>query len=240
MGRITVKRPTLKAAHEFHRVGIWPLGRDSQYLTEEDHYKEVVEIDKELGSIVRAQFPRTRNLEYAILKAHLIVEHSITQYIRSFAHTTDMNVTRFAFSQKLEIAYMMGFGSHSPTMLPTVELLNKVRNQVAHTFNLNRALVDELIRINAEDYPTYRPKDDRERIRALKMMCVFVSGYVVGKAWGHYFNEHEGAPSLRLNSGTISDLRETPSSGARSGKPSQAKTRRKRKGTRTTMPRPKS
>ena len=54
-----------------------------KYFTEEEHYQEVVEIHADLKSIVRAQFPRTQNLEYAILKAHLIIEYSITQYVRS-------------------------------------------------------------------------------------------------------------------------------------------------------------
>jgi hypothetical protein len=133
MRKLKRKRPTLKAAHEY-LAGINSWGRGSEYFTEEEHYQEVVEIHEDLKSIVRAQFPRTQNLEYAILKAHLIVEHSITQYVRSFARTADAKTTRFGFSQKkLDIAYLMGFGVHDSRTILTVELLNRVRNQMAHS-----------------------------------------------------------------------------------------------------------
>lgn len=189
MRKVKLKRPTLKTAHEFHHVGIYPSGSEGQYFTEEDHYREVVEIHEDLRAIVRMQFPRTQNLEYAILKAHLIIEHSIAQYVRSFAWRVDAKLTRFSFSQKLDIAYLLGFGSHSPTLIPTVELLNRVRNQVAHSFTIDKSLIDESLRINSANYSTYRPKNDRERIRGLRMMCAFVTGYVSGHSWGQYYND---------------------------------------------------
>jgi hypothetical protein len=186
MPKSKLKRPTLKTAHEFHRDGIYPPGHEGIYQTEEEHRQEAVEIEKELELIVRFQFPRTHNLEYAILKAHLIVEHGIEQYVRAFSpNTVDAKALRFSSSQKLDIAYLMGFGG-GPTLIPTIELLNRVRNQVAHKFSIDRSLVDELLRINAEDYDTYLPKNDRERIRGLKMMCHFVLGYISGHIHSHF------------------------------------------------------
>jgi hypothetical protein len=184
-------RPTLKTAHEFYRRGFHPPAPGREYFTEEEHLQQVIDIEDDLESIVRLQYPRTQNLEYAILKAHLIIEHSITQYIRAFARTADAKIERFSFSQKLDIAYLLGFGAHDPTMIPTVELLNRVRNQVAHSFKLDRSLVDELLRINSGEYPRYRPKNDRERIRGLKMMCAFISGFISGYVQSQYHHEKE-------------------------------------------------
>lgn len=92
--------------------------------------------------------------------------------------------------------FIRSFGAHDPTMIPTVELLNRVRNQVAHSFDLDRSLVDELLRINSGDYPTYRPKNDRERIRGLKLICAFVSGYVSGLILSHYYHDKERRESV--------------------------------------------
>jgi hypothetical protein len=192
MGKLKLKRPTLKTAHEFHRAGIYPPGHDGQYLTDEEHDRGLVSIEEDLHSIVRLQFPKTQKLEYAILKAHLIVEHAIGQYIRACANVVlDVKSMRFSFSQKLDIAHLMGFGAHSPTLIPTVELLNRARNQVAHSFDIDRSIVDELLRINAEDYDTYRPKNDRERIRGLKLMCALVTGFICGYARAHYSFERK-------------------------------------------------
>jgi hypothetical protein len=93
---------------------------------------------------------------------------------------------RFTFSQKLEFAYLLGFGANDPILLPTVERLNKVRNQVAHTFTLDRILVDELLRINHEDYDGFKPKNDRERIRGLRWICAGVCGRVAGEIHAAY------------------------------------------------------
>ena len=78
----------------------------------------------------------------------MIVEYALTQYIRCFVLVAvQAEDVRFTFSQKLEIAYLLGFGANHPILLPTIERLNKVRNQVAHTFTLDRAALDEMLRI---------------------------------------------------------------------------------------------
>lgn len=141
----------------------------------------------ELLQLIKQQFPRTQNLEYAILKSHLIVEHALVQYIRCFANTAvSEKDLRFTFSQKLEIAYLFGFGTNSPTLLPTVERLNKIRNQVAHTFSLDRIATDELLRINAADYDTFKPANDKERIRGLRWICAAICGRVAGEIEASY------------------------------------------------------
>ena len=138
-------RPTLKTAHNYFKEGSFATIPSRHSLSGKEREAEIGKVRDELQNIVKRQFPRTQNLEYAILKSHLIVEYALVQYIRCFATVyVDVKDVRFTFSQKLEFAYLLGFGANDPTLLPTVELLNKVRNQVAHTFRLDRAAVDEL------------------------------------------------------------------------------------------------
>ena len=132
---------------------------------------------------MKREFPRTQNLEYAILKSHLIIEYALTQYIRCFsAVVVSTESIRFTFAQRLEIAYLLGFGNNDPISLPTVERLNKVRNQVAHTFNLDRVALDEMLLINSEDYDAFKVKNDRERISRLRSICAFICGRVAGES----------------------------------------------------------
>ncbi len=103
---------------------------------------------------------------------------------------------RFQFGQKLEIAVLQGFGNGDPTLVPSVELLNRIRNHVAHRFSIDPQLVNELIRINSEDVdPT--TLTDRRRITFLRNWC---SG-VCGKTAGHITMMIEATKRRNLKSG---------------------------------------
>jgi hypothetical protein len=105
--QIRRERPTFKTAHQFFTEGSFSITA-AHYLSGEERDKEIERVTEELQDIVKAQFPRTQNLEYAILKAHLIVEHALVQYIRCFAITAvSVSDIRFSFSQKLEVAYLL-------------------------------------------------------------------------------------------------------------------------------------
>jgi len=180
-------RPNLNTAHQFFKDGAYSIDPNGHYFSGEEREAELRKIGDELCSIVKQNFPRTQNLEFAILKSHLIIEHALVQYIRSFATTyVDASALRFSFSQKIEIAYLLGFGAHDPCLLPTVERLNKIRNQVAHTFELDRSALDEIFKINSEEYKDLVLKNDRERIKHLRSICAFICGRVAGEMMGSY------------------------------------------------------
>lgn len=182
------ERPTFRTAHDFHKEGSFLVDPKVHGLSGEEREVELQKVSDDLLSTVKRHFPHTQNLEYAILKAHLIVEYALTQYIRCFVSVSVQSEDiRFTFSQRLEIAYLLGFGANDPILLPTTERLNKVRNQVAHSFTLDRAALDEMLRVNSEDYKTFKPENDRERIRHLRWICAFICGRVAGEAQAAYF-----------------------------------------------------
>jgi hypothetical protein len=181
------ERPTLKTAHDFFREGSFLVDPKLHSLSGKEREAELQKVGDDLRDIVRLQFPRTQNLEYAILKSHLIVEYAFVQYIRCFAaNFVSLKDLRFTFYQKLEIAYLMGFGVNDPILLPTVETLNRVRNQVAHTFAIDRAAVDELLRINHEEYNEFEPKNDRQRVQCLRWICSYICGRTAGEILAAY------------------------------------------------------
>jgi hypothetical protein len=86
--------------------------------------------------------------------------------------------------QAVEVAYLLGFGANDPILMPTVQGLNKLRNQIAHTFELDRKALDEILRLYNEDYETFSVKDDRDRIKYLRWICRFICGRVAGEMLG--------------------------------------------------------
>ncbi|WP_093451338.1 hypothetical protein [Sphingomonas sp. YR710] len=182
-------RPTLETAHGFRREGLFGTGPD-HWLSDEDRI-ELWRIEgTKLLDLAQKQFPRTQNLEFAILKGHLIIEHALLQFIRCHARVlVDEATLRFSFSQKLEVAYLMGFGVNEPALLPSVQRWNKVRNLVAHGFTLDRTLVDEMIRVHAEDYDGFSMTDNRQRITMLRSLCRYIAAWTAAHMDVHVYNE---------------------------------------------------
>jgi hypothetical protein len=87
----------------------------------------------------------------------------------------------------------LGFGTNDPRLLPTVERLNKVRNQVAHTFDLDRVALDQMLQLHYEDYRDFKPKDYRERVRMLRWLCVAVCAMTSGTITAAYFSARDDA-----------------------------------------------
>ena len=154
--------------------------RATDYLSEEHRSQIAGEVGETLLGVTRQHFPRTSNLEYAILKTHLIIEYALTQFIRctSFA-LVEPETLRFTFAQKIEIAILHGFGNGCPITVPSVELLNRIRNQVAHRFTFASQLIDDLIRINSENLDPIQ-LTDRQKVACLRKWCYFICGEMAG------------------------------------------------------------
>ena len=193
MSQIKRERPTFATAHSFHQTGTHVRFSPDQAVSDEER-KAIAEASfVELTRLLKHEFPRTGNLEYAILKAHLIVEFAISDYIRCMSRVlVDLTeLRRFSFAQKLEIAYLMGMGVTDAVLIPSIERLNKIRNQVAHSFILDRALVDEMLRVNSADYADFVVKDDRDRVRRLRGLCNLVVGNISAQVQVHLFHSSE-------------------------------------------------
>lgn len=196
-------RPTRQTAHEFFSKGYFAAG---PAVSDAERQKKCDEISNQLLNLVRQKFPRTLNLEYAILKSHIIIEYGLDQFIKANSYVTIEKFHRnMTFSLKLEISYLMGFGVRSPTIIPSIEILSKIRNQCAHAFDFNRDEFDEMIRINSEDYEDFQMTDDKMRIRRLRQYCSFILGMISGelkyRAWyiGQLVEKYWSAPPPPLS-----------------------------------------
>lgn len=149
-------------------------------MRDSDRIAEVERTIADLHAVAR-RFPRTRVLEYAILKAHLITESALTHFIRLTSRVlVPVEEIRFTYSQKLQIAVLHGYGYGSPVAIPSLKILNSLRNQVAHSFEFDLTLVDEFVRLNSDDYVKSRDSSDRARIRCLRAFAQFQAGATAG------------------------------------------------------------
>jgi hypothetical protein len=182
--RIRKPRPTLKDAHEFRARGTYSVG-GNDYVTDAERFAEVERVHEELHTLATKAIPRTRNLEYMVLKCHTITEFAITHYIRCLSSPVlESKEIRFTYSQKLEIAYLLGFGVADPVLVPTLELLNKARNQVAHTLSFDPNVIREFLQINAD---SKLPKNLTltEQLRGLRQITAAICGAVSGSISAH-------------------------------------------------------
>jgi hypothetical protein len=175
------KRTTLAAAQQFAKRNML-FGMDAaDYLSEAERQQIIADVSGQLEDVTRTQFPKTANIEYAILKSHLIVEYALTQIIRCSSYVLVQPETiKFSFSQKLEIAVLFGFGNGCPTTVPSIELLNRLRNQVAHRFFFERPLLHDLVRVNIDSVDA-TSLSDRQLVSCLRHFCAFICGLIAGQ-----------------------------------------------------------
>lgn len=166
------------------------------YVSAADREKRLASLADEIEDKLKTHLPRTRNLELVVIKCHLLLEFMLNQFIELMAPTEyDVDSLRFSFPQKLGLVHMLGFPC-STNFLPSADLLNSIRNSVAHTFSVDREKVDQLIRINCEDPNDAKGLSDAQRASALRrityFMCAMMHGVITGMHEGLWTDDEKG------------------------------------------------
>ncbi len=178
------KRPSAPEAHRWIKEGGL---RSVSWKTAAEREVEIQGAIEELEGLPK-HFPRTQNLEYAVLKSHLIIERAISVYIGCHASAdVDVEAMRLSFKQKLDVAYLMGLGANDAFLLPVFELMNKARNQVAHKFTMEEALIDEIIYLASGGDEEIKADNNRQRVSRLRSICVWYCGVIAGLIQGEFY-----------------------------------------------------
>ena len=177
-------RPTVETARQYLQNGGGPIVAGS-LISESERAVLLLGLSEDLEATLKKHFPRTKNLEYAILKCHLLIEYVIERYIScmSFYELKPESI-RLTFAQKLDAAAMLGFGAYGSRTIPSIEMLNRARNQVAHRLEVDTTVIDEIYRWWAEDADDVNKATDIDRIRFLKWFCFLVAGSTSGQLHG--------------------------------------------------------
>ena len=183
------KRPNIQEAEQWLNCGIGAGMRAEDYVSIAERKKRLVQLADELKEKLKKHLPRSRNLELVILKCHLLVEFMFNQYIELMAPTEGViESERFTFKQKEALVHMLGFPS-APVFFPSIDLLNSIRNLVAHTLVIDRKKIDQLIRLNSEDPDDAKRLTDNQRATALKQITKFLCGFMLGVVDGMHAME---------------------------------------------------
>lgn len=177
------------------------MGPEDRF-TAKERTEAVVAAGEEIQKKCREALPRARNLELLILKCHVTVEFAVEAYIRAVsAGNVNDNELRFGFEEKVNIAFMLGLGVKDPLLLLSIRLLNRIRNDMAHRLTLNEKKLDELIRINSDQYNEKHTFTHSERLSGLKSITYATCGMIAGFMEAQVtFEEH--VTERALSSGT--------------------------------------
>lgn len=107
--------------------------------------------DNELDGII--------DIQLLILKGHILVEYTLNCYLESIskAESSDFFAENFTFANKVKIANHFGqLGGKKENLIKELTLLNKLRNDIAHSLTYSEKHLEELFselkKKNATDF----------------------------------------------------------------------------------------
>lgn len=87
------------------------------------------------------------DIQLLILKGHILVEYCLNCYLeaKSINSESDFFKERLNFSTKLKIVkHFTTLGSIDDSLIKEIQILNKIRNEIAHSLKYNKSLLNEL------------------------------------------------------------------------------------------------
>ena len=101
---------------------------------------------EECGEFITNQLADINDFELLILKGHILVEYMLNCYLESISNIKDSDFFRekLTFSMKLNMARHFGeLGNKEENINQEVQLLNKLRNDIAHNLSYNEKHLSE-------------------------------------------------------------------------------------------------
>jgi len=88
-----------------------------------------------------------KDLDYLILKGHILTEHSLHFFIeKTSVEKINFEKIKFSYSNKVEIAKTLGLFKSNPKLYAELKLLNKLRNSIAHKLKYDEKLFADFIK----------------------------------------------------------------------------------------------
>lgn len=90
---------------------------------------------KNYQKLVFENLNKCHDIEMVIVKGHIIIEHHINRFISaSIKNPGEYDDTKFIFSQKIQLSFMLGLITD---LKEELNLINKLRNEIAHKLSYN-------------------------------------------------------------------------------------------------------
>jgi len=115
---------------------------------------------EERFSDIRKKWDQDADTLGRILRAHLFVEHFLSQYISSKnPNLANLERARLSFAQKIDLADHRE--SSVAYLIPGLKQLNKIRNRVAHTLDASITLADRSSFLSIQIFSAFRRAGNR-------------------------------------------------------------------------------
>lgn len=180
MAKLRKRRPTQADAELFLRQGVYSVG-SADYIDPKERSLQLDDLEGLFHDLWRQELRATRRLDLLILKCHIVIEIFLNRILLMSAHNeTDFEKERFTFAQKLTLVH--AFVLHpNPTLIPTLECLNKVRNQIAHGLQFDLEIVNKMVRYNSElSIEEVTALTNTQRAAAMRRIVASICGHLVG------------------------------------------------------------
>ncbi len=180
MAKLRKRRPTEADAELFLRQGEYSVG-SSDYIDPKERLAQLDDLEDLFHDLWRQELRATRRLDLLILKCHIVIEIFLNRLLLLSAHNeTDFEKERFTFSQKVTLAHAFAL-SPDPVLIPTLDCLNKVRNQIAHGLQFDMGIVNKIVRYNSElSIKEVTALTNTQRAAAMRRIVAGICGHIVG------------------------------------------------------------
>lgn len=122
------------------------------------------------------------DIQLLILKGHIIVEYTMNFYLESISKSdnSDFFKENFTFAEKVKIAKHFGqLGSKEDNLILELTLLNKLRNNIAHSLKYDERHLLELFAAVDKKSPNLIYSDkDKQLIHKFAAATSFISGAI--------------------------------------------------------------
>lgn len=184
---------TVGEAEQFISRGTLLAFDPESHISADDRKARLNQFQKDMAFRIRNAIRGTRRVDLAILQCHIVMEFLLDQFIDLMAPVEGaLAGERFTFKQKEAIAFMVSGGSKS-LFFPTADLLNQLRNKVAHTLAVDRQLLQKLFHIHGLPRGEFKRMSDRRIATGLGSItagvCGEMTGFVAGVHWTQFIED---------------------------------------------------
>jgi hypothetical protein len=175
------KRPTKRDAEDAKRRGSHGIDA-GDYVSHEERLAQVDHFAALVLDLIRRDLARTRRLDLTILRGHSIIDIALTQFIElASRNQAAMENARFAFHQKVTIAYALGL-TPDPFLFGTLDALTEARNTFAHRLEVDVQAVNTAIRYNSEHSAAgVAALTESQKASTLRRIVAGICGGIVGQ-----------------------------------------------------------
>ena len=124
----------------------------------------------EFDDLVYNELDQIENIELLILKGHIIIEYLLNCYIESISQNSneDFSKENFSFANKVKILKYFGeLCKKDKNILNELIILNQLRNNIAHSFEINTNYLSKFITECEKKVPMNRKVSDKDKFIAI-------------------------------------------------------------------------